>query len=185
MYRLMICLSVGMMLGRVMAVDAVDRTGLKKDRLNRIADELDRKKKELQQQGLQPEALTGELTRIEAKLRRDAQLRRPFLSANDRSRWCTVRALVEAVPMLAAPAALALRRAWSAWPAWAALALLTVAGVAAQAPVLLLGADGRQAAWSHANPWAGVLVAALAVAAGARALFLAGRHERLASHPHI
>ncbi len=35
------------------------------------------------------------MARIESRLRRDAQLRRPFLSANDRSRWCTVRALVE------------------------------------------------------------------------------------------
>ena len=95
MYWLLICLSAGVMLGRVMAVDAVDRTGLEKDRLSRIAAELDRKKGELRQEGLEGEALTGELTRIETQLRRDAQLRRPFLSANDRSRWCTVRALVE------------------------------------------------------------------------------------------
>jgi hypothetical protein len=95
MYWLLICLSVGMMLGRIMAVDAVDRTALSKDRLNRIAGELDRRKTQLQQQGLSGEALTKELTRIETQLRRNAQLRRPFLSANDRSRWCTVRALVE------------------------------------------------------------------------------------------
>jgi len=95
MYWLLICLSVGMMLGRVLAVDAVDRTGLSKDRLNRIAGELDRRKEQLQHAGLGGDALTSELARIEAQLRRDAQLRRPFLSANDRSRWCTVRALVE------------------------------------------------------------------------------------------
>ena len=95
MYWLLICLSVGMMLGRVMAVDAVDRTALAKDRLNRIAGELDRRKGQLQQQGLEGEALEKELARIETQLHRDAQLRRPFLSANDRSRWCTVRALVE------------------------------------------------------------------------------------------
>ena len=94
-YWLLICLSAGMMLGRIMAMDAVDRTALAKDRLSRIAAELDRRKVQLRQQGLGDEALEKELARIEAQLRRDAQLRRPFLSANDRSRWCTVRALVE------------------------------------------------------------------------------------------
>jgi hypothetical protein len=95
MYWLLISLSVGMMLGRVLAVDAVDRTGLSKDRLNRIAGDLEKKKGQLQQQGLDGEELKNELTRIEALWRKNAQLRRPFLSANDRSRWCTVRALVE------------------------------------------------------------------------------------------
>ncbi len=47
-YALLIVLGTGVMLGRILAVDAVDQT-----------------------------------------------TRRPFLSANDRSRWCTVRALVE------------------------------------------------------------------------------------------
>ncbi len=95
MYWLLICLSVGMMLGRLMSVDAVDRTALEKDRLNHIAGELDRRKGQLRQQGLEGEALEKELARIETQLRREAQLRRPFLSANDRSRWCTARALVE------------------------------------------------------------------------------------------
>ena len=94
-YWLLICLSVGMMLGRVLAVDAVDRTALAKDRLKHIAGELDRRKEQLRQQGLEGEALEKELVRIETQLRREAQLRRPFLSGNDRSRWCTVRALVE------------------------------------------------------------------------------------------
>jgi hypothetical protein len=95
MYWLLICLSVGVMLGQVLAVDAVDRTALAKDRLNRIASELDHRKTQLRQQGIEGEALEKELARIETQLRREAQLRRPFLSANDRSRWCTVRALVE------------------------------------------------------------------------------------------
>lgn len=95
MYWLLICVSVGIMLGKVMAVDAVDRSGLSKDRLNRIAGEVDRKKIQLQQQGVEGEDLKKELDQIEARLRRNAQLRRPFLSGNDRSRWCTVRALVE------------------------------------------------------------------------------------------
>jgi hypothetical protein len=49
-YLLLICLSTGAMLGRILAVDSVDKAN---------------------------------------------RPHRPFLSANDRSRWCTVRALVE------------------------------------------------------------------------------------------
>ena len=95
MYWLLICLSVGVMLGRVMAVDAVDRTALAKDRLSRIAGELDRRKGQLRQQGIEGETLKKSWPASRLNLRREAQLRRPFLSANDRSRWCTVRALVE------------------------------------------------------------------------------------------
>jgi hypothetical protein len=94
-YWLLICISAGMMFGRVLAVDAVDRTALQENRLKHIAGELERRKEQLLRQGLQSEAQEKELARIENQLRAEAQLRRPFLSANDRSRWCTVRALVE------------------------------------------------------------------------------------------
>ena len=57
-YALLIAISAGIMLGRILAVDSVDRETL-------------------------------------ARQRPDVRLMRPFLSANDRSRWCTVRALVE------------------------------------------------------------------------------------------
>ena len=64
-YLLLIAIGVGAALGRILAVDAVDRTALQEDRVKRkVADPA-------------------------------VSLRRPFLSANDRSRWCTVRALVE------------------------------------------------------------------------------------------
>ena len=62
-YSLLIALSVGGMLGRLLAVNSVDRVGL--------------------------EAL------LYRQGRDDWQKQRPFLSANDRSRWLTVRALVE------------------------------------------------------------------------------------------
>jgi len=94
-YWLLICLSVGMMLGRVLAVDAVDRTAIEKDRLNRIPAELEHKQQQLERQGIKGEELKTALIDYDARLRSAAQLRRPFLSANDRSRWCTVRALVE------------------------------------------------------------------------------------------
>jgi hypothetical protein len=62
-YFLLIALSAGTMLGRIMAVNSVDTF-----------------------------ALEGQLHR---QGRLDWQRQRPFLSANDRSRWATVRALVE------------------------------------------------------------------------------------------
>jgi hypothetical protein len=67
-YMLLICVGLGLMLGRILAVDAVDRRAIEEH----LA------KKQGQQPGQKPPAM-----------------RRPFLSANDRSRWATVRALVE------------------------------------------------------------------------------------------
>ncbi|HUY35523.1 MAG TPA: hypothetical protein VMV69_22460 [Pirellulales bacterium] len=63
-YLLLIVLSAGSILGRILAVNSVDYIRLEKH---------------LKDKGK----------------RRDWQKQRPFLSANDRSRWCTVRALVE------------------------------------------------------------------------------------------
>ncbi len=60
---LLIAVAIGLMCGRVLSLDAVDRFALEQH---------------LYRQG-----------------RTDWQLTRPFLSANDRSRWATVRALVE------------------------------------------------------------------------------------------
>jgi hypothetical protein len=94
-YLLLIVVSCGMMLGRILAVDAVDKAGLEEYRLRSIPRELDRKRESLAAQGASREAIEKELTRIETERRCQALLRRPFLSANDRSRWCTVRALVE------------------------------------------------------------------------------------------
>lgn len=62
-YVLLIALATGSMLGRIMAVNSVDRIGLEAH---------------LMRQG-----------------REDWRQQRPFLSGNDRSRWLTVRALVE------------------------------------------------------------------------------------------
>lgn len=91
-YGILICAGLGAMIGRILAVDSVD--------FRRAADakfktELDRKRIELQRQGLTgvelDYALLGEKTDLAVR----SGLWRPFLSGNDRSRWCTVRALVE------------------------------------------------------------------------------------------
>ncbi len=94
-YGLLIAVSAGMMLGRILAVDSLDKVGLEQTRLAKIPAALVEKKKELAASGLAGKALDQELSRLEAKWREHARLCRPFLSANDRSRWCTVRALVE------------------------------------------------------------------------------------------
>lgn len=62
-YWLLIAIATGAMVGRVLAVNSVDKIALETQR-----------------------AREG---------RRDWQLQRPFLSGNDRSRWCTIRALAE------------------------------------------------------------------------------------------
>jgi len=62
-YWLLIAIAAGAMVGRVLAVNSVDKIALETQR-----------------------AREG---------KRDWQLQRPFLSGNDRSRWCTIRALAE------------------------------------------------------------------------------------------
>jgi hypothetical protein len=94
-YWLLILVSTGMMLGRILAINSVDMAGLEANRLGKIPGELAKKRQTLQSQGVSGDALKRELTTAEQKLRQQASLQRPFLSANDRSRWATVRALVE------------------------------------------------------------------------------------------
>jgi len=94
-YMLLICVGLGMMLGRILAVDSVDKVGLESYRLKKIPGDVQQKRRELESRGLSGEALQKALDEFERQQRQQAPLRRPFLSANDRSRWCTVRALVE------------------------------------------------------------------------------------------
>ena len=94
-YALLIFISLGLILGRIMAVNTVNKIDLQKYKLNQIPKQLAEKEKRLQDLGESPEAIAAELEKTEAKLREDAQLCVPFFSANDRSRWCTIRALVE------------------------------------------------------------------------------------------
>jgi hypothetical protein len=94
-YWLLILASTGMMLGRILAVNSVDMAGLEANRLGKIPGELEKKRQSLLAQGVSGEALNRQLAAAESQWRQQAALQRPFLSANDRSRWATVRALVE------------------------------------------------------------------------------------------
>ena len=91
-YWLLILVSAGMMLGRILAVNSVDMAGLDTNRLNKA---LESKRQTLQSQGISGEAMQHELADVEKQWRQESTLQRPFFSANDRSRWATVRALVE------------------------------------------------------------------------------------------
>lgn len=95
-YFLLAAVSIGMMFGRILAVDSVDMIGLEKYRLSNLPNELKLRTERWKKEGLAADLIETRLSEAEGKLREQAhRLRRPFLSANDRSRWCTIRALVE------------------------------------------------------------------------------------------
>lgn len=89
---LLIMVGLGVVIGRIMAVDAVDRRLLPDPTLKK---KLSEKSEELKKQGLSEAEVERVLDREKAALQISLGIRRPFLSANDRSRWCTVRALVD------------------------------------------------------------------------------------------
>jgi len=94
-YALLIAIGIGAVLGRVFAVDEVAASRLTPYLQREIAPRLKEKRARLEEQGVPPERIEQELARTRASLMRRAGILRPFLSANDRSRWCTLRALVE------------------------------------------------------------------------------------------
>ncbi len=91
-YLLLIALTVGNMTGRLLAVNSVNRAEREKQL---IAQELKEIRKTLKQQGLSDEQIQARLAEERVRVSSELQLQRPFLSANDRSRWLAVRALVE------------------------------------------------------------------------------------------
>jgi hypothetical protein len=91
-YLLLIAIAVGNMTGRLLSVNSVDKAQLE---AARIKDHLASERKQLTAEGLTGEQLDARLSADESRLRSDLQLQRPFLSANDRSRWLTIRSLVE------------------------------------------------------------------------------------------
>jgi hypothetical protein len=88
-YGILIALSVGTMTGRILAVNSIDVIR-SQGRLK--SDTIEQEKQKLQAAG----QLAGKTDHdLEELTRADWQKERPFLSANDRSRWLTIRALVE------------------------------------------------------------------------------------------
>jgi len=92
----MIFLSAGLLFGRIIAVDNEFDRAASRLKLGQVESSVKGREDDLVKRGFTGERLENELDRIRQRLREEAlQTQRPFLSANDRSRWCTVRALVE------------------------------------------------------------------------------------------
>jgi hypothetical protein len=95
-YALLTAVSVGAMIGRILAVNSVDvvraETRVKDDVVKQRLQELDTAGK---LKGRTDAEIQQIAAQIENDSRADWQRQRPFLSANDRSRWLTMRALVE------------------------------------------------------------------------------------------
>ncbi len=91
-YALLIALAVGNLGGRLMAVNAVNRVDLEKHLIRRdqkLAEE------KLKERNLPEEEFQRILADKKRRIVENRRMQRPFLSANDRSRWLAVRALVE------------------------------------------------------------------------------------------
>jgi hypothetical protein len=91
-YSLLIAISVGQMTGRIFAVNAVDMKRLEEDKIKSVLAE---REKLLRSKGHTGDDLAWAMAEETADVTSKIKLQRPFLSANDRSRWAAMRALVE------------------------------------------------------------------------------------------
>ncbi|MDR2438752.1 MAG: hypothetical protein LBE12_05200 [Planctomycetaceae bacterium] len=94
-YTLFLFIAAAILLGRIFAADRVDVRELQRLRLAQVQPRLEQKETELRQKTNNEEQIQTELTKTYHKLVREAMLESPFFSGNDRSRWCTIRVLVE------------------------------------------------------------------------------------------
>lgn len=91
-YLVLISAAVGNMTGRLLAVNSVDKAQLE---IARVREALERQRVRLAEEGLSAEQIEARSAADEARIREELRQQRPFLSANDRSRWMTIRSLVE------------------------------------------------------------------------------------------
>jgi len=91
-YWLLIAAAVGQVSGRLLATNSIDRLAYD---TQRIKEEYEKSRQKLEAAGLTGKELEDKLRRRREELEAKLRLDRPFLSSNDRSRWLTVRALVE------------------------------------------------------------------------------------------
>ena len=102
-YTLLIILSAGIMLGRTLAVNRTDTLLLQQSRFDMVNKTYDERAEQLKGQfreseDVSEEELGEQLAELENRRQQalDNEKRElPFFSANDRSRWTTIRALVE------------------------------------------------------------------------------------------
>jgi hypothetical protein len=91
-YLLLIAVAVGNMTGRLLSVNSVDKSLHETEQIKR---QFAAARQKLTGEGLVGDQLRDRLALEEDYLRKKLQLQRPFLSSNDRSRWATIRSLVE------------------------------------------------------------------------------------------
>jgi len=91
-YWLLIAAAVGQVSGRLLATNSIDRLAYD---AQRIKEEFEKSRAKFEAAGLSGDVLEDKLRRRKDELESKLRLDRPFLSSNDRSRWLTVRALVE------------------------------------------------------------------------------------------
>ena len=92
MYAVLIALAAGNMTGRLLAVNSVNRAELEQHLVSQRVAALQRK---LKAEGADEDAIAAEVAAARPQIEAEERRQRPFLSANDRSRWLTIRALVE------------------------------------------------------------------------------------------
>lgn len=90
---IIVALAVGF--GKILAVDSLYDRAIQNYRLNQLPKQMEERLAKLREKNLSEERFNAEAKRIYEALYRDATKARPTLSANDRSRWATIRALVE------------------------------------------------------------------------------------------
>jgi len=101
-YTLLIIISAGLILGRIVAVNRTDTLLLQQSRFSVVNNTYNDRGKGLEQQ-LQEDTISeeeyaerfAELTERRQQALESERRELPFFSANDRSRWATIRALVE------------------------------------------------------------------------------------------
>lgn len=91
-YTLLIAAAFGQAAGKILAVNSVDLARLEKYRVDAA---LQREAAKLEAAGATGERLETALAQKREELKAKLRLQRPFLSANDRSRWMAVRAIAE------------------------------------------------------------------------------------------
>ncbi|TWT98135.1 hypothetical protein Pla108_22920 [Botrimarina colliarenosi] len=91
-YSLLIAVALGQAAGKILAVNSVDLSRLES---YRIGETLARETAKLERQGLAGDELAAAVAERRETLEHDMRLQRPFLSANDRSRWMAIRAIAE------------------------------------------------------------------------------------------
>ncbi len=91
-YLILIAIALGQAAGKILSVNDHRLVAIERSRINQA---VDKERESLETSGLQGDELEEAVAEAKNEIEQKLRLQRPFLSANDRSRWLAVRALVE------------------------------------------------------------------------------------------